>query len=332
MNNFFQGKKVLVTGGTGLIGVPLVRGLLRAGADVKVVSLDKESPFEDKVVFIRGDLCESAVCAEAVKNVDVVFHLAGLKGGIGVSQSKASTFLVKNILMNTLLMEVARKANIGRFIYASSICIYPPARIFKEENAWKGFPHPSDRFGGMAKLIGEMQIEAYRLQYHLENFFIARPTNTYGPYDNFNPVSSLIIPALIHRVFKGENPLVIWGDGSAVRDFIFCEDVADFLMLMVAENASGPFNVGSGVPVSIKTVAETVARQAEKFIGKKVILRWDKTKAAGERFRVASIQKAKTQLGWSPKTDLNTGILKTIEWYVAHRSFLPDRYTILSEE
>ena len=229
-------------------------------------------------------------------------------------------------------MEATRKAKVERFLYTSSICIYPPAKCFKEKDAWTGFPHLSDRFGGMAKLIGEMQIEAYKLQYNLENFFIARPTNTYGPYDDFNPISGLIIPALIYRVFNGENPLNIWGDGSAVRDFIFSEDVADFLILMVIKNTPGPFNVGSGKPTSIKTVAKTIVSNAEKFIDKKISLCFDKTKPIGEKYRVVSIEKAKVQLGWSPKTDISLGILKTVDWYHSNKLTLLKRYNIISED
>ena len=332
MDSYFNKKKVLVTGGTGLIGIPLVKKLYEMGAEVRVVSLDAESHFASPVEFIKGDLCDKDLCAEVVKNVQVVFHLAGIKGGIGVAYSKASTLLLKNILMNIEIMEAARKANVDRFLYTSSICIYPPAKVFKEENAWTGFPHPSDKFGGIAKLIGELQIESYKLQYNLGNFFIARPTNTYGPFDNFNPVSSLIIPALIYRIFNGENPLTIWGDGSAVRDFIFSEDAADFLILMVIKNCPGPFNVGSGKPISIKKVAEIIARNAEKFIGKRINLRFDKTKPMGEKYRVTDIKKAITQLGWSYKTDIESGILKTLEWYSLNKTQLLKRYNVLNEE
>jgi len=332
MKDYFYNKKVLVTGGTGLIGIPLVKKLLDKGAKVRVVSLDEEFTFEGNVEFIKGDLCDKDFCVRVTKGMQVVFHLAGIKGGIGLAHSKAASFLIKNILMNTQVMEAAREKGIERFLYASSICIYPPAEVFEEENALTGLPHFSDRFGGMAKLVGEMQIEAYKLQYKLGNFFIVRPTNTYGPYDNFNPESGLVIPALIRRIFEGENPLKIWGDGSAVRDFIFSEDVADFLILMVERNIPGPFNVGSGEGVTIKTVAQTIARHAEKFIGKEITIQWDRAKPTGEKYRIASIQKARAQLGWSPRIDLDAGILKTVEWYEINKSKLLERYTILSGE
>jgi len=332
MSTYLYKKKVLVTGGTGLIGIPLVKQLIAIGSEVRIVSLDKVSPFGSKAEFIRGDLCDKDFCADIVKGIQVVFHLAGIKGGIGVAQAKAASFLVKNVLMNIQIMEAAREASVERFLYASSICIYPPAKIFEEKNAWAGFPDPSDRFGGMAKLIGEMQIEAYKLQYNLENFIIARPSNTYGPYDNFNDVSALVIPALIYRIFEGEDPLTIWGDGSAVRDFIYSKDVADFLILMVNKNASGPFNVGSGRPISIKKLAKVIVSQAEKFIKKKVRIRWDMREKTGEQWRVVSIEKAKTQLGWSAKTDLTTGIYNTIKWYSLNKSNQLERYNILSDD
>lgn len=315
-----------------MIGIPLVKKLLKKNARVRIASLDEGIALGGDVEFMKGDLCDKRFCKKVMKGVRVVFHLAGIRGGIGVARSRAATFLTKNVLMNTLLMEEARNASIERFLYVSSICIYPPAKVFREKDAFTGLPHPSDRFGGIAKLVGEMQIDAYRLQYGLENFFIARPTNTYGPYDNFNIDAALVIPALIYRIFQGENPLRIWGDGSAVRDFVFSDDVADFLILMVEKNETGPFNVSSGKAVSIKTIAETIARNAGKITGRKINIEWDPGKPSGEKYRVASIDKARKSLGWTPQTTLDEGIFRTIEWYRSNRSNLPKRYTILSEK
>jgi len=332
MYNYFKGKNVLVTGGSGLIGIPLVKKLVETGAYVRVVSLDEKSPFEDSIDFIKGDICNKEVCESILEGIDVVFHLAGIKGGIGLGQKKASTFLVNNILMNMQIMEAARKAQVDRFLYASSICIYPPAQVFEEKNAFCGFPHPSDKFGGMAKLIGEMQIEAYKLQYDIDNFLIVRPANTYGPYDNFNPESALIIPALVYRAFDGENPLKIWGDGTTIRDFVFADDVADFMLLMTEKNVNISLNVGSGEPVSIKSIAEKVVQQVEKVLNKKITIIWDTTKPSGEKYRVTSIEKAKSNLGWTPQISLDSGIEQTVRWYNDNKSNLFNRYSIISEE
>jgi len=329
--SYLQGKKVLVSGGTGLIGIPLVKKLHGAGAQVRVVSLDEKSPFTDSVEFVWGNLCDRAKCDEILDDIEVVFHLAGIKGSIGVAEKKAATFLVDNIMMNINMMEAARQSRIERFMYASSICIYPPAQVFEERNAFSGLPHPSDKFGGMAKMIGEMQIEAYKLQYDLENFFTVRPANTYGPYDNFNPISALIVPALIYRVFGGENPLTVWGDGSAVRDFIFSDDVADFMIEIVEKNERTPLNVGSGDPVDIKLVAETVVRQAQDILGHKVEIAWDRSKPTGEKFRVTSIKKSKEILGWTPKVSLEEGIKRTVRWYSDNKDRLFKRHDIMSE-
>jgi GDP-L-fucose synthase len=332
MGKYYYNKKVLVTGGTGLIGIPLVKKLKAAGAQVRIVSLDAGFPPDKEIEFIRGDLCDKEFCSKAVRGMRAVFHLAGIKGGIGVAQSKAASFLIKNILMNIQIMEASRLAGIERFLYASSICIYPPARVFEEKNAWSGLPHPSDRFGGMAKLVGEMQIEAYKQQYSLADFLIARPTNTYGPHDNFNAASGLIIPALISRIFDGERPLKVWGDGSAVRDFIFSDDVADFLMLLMERNIPEPLNVGSGLPVTIKSVVETIVKHAELSTGRKIAVKWDLGKPAGEQYRVTSIEKARNTLGWEPRIDLETGISRTIEWYSKNKTKLLKRYSILSTD
>ncbi|MHC4329150.1 MAG: NAD-dependent epimerase/dehydratase family protein [Planctomycetota bacterium] len=323
---------ILVTGGTGLIGIPLVEKLDRMGANIRVVSLDDESPFAENIEFVRADICEREVCKSVLKDIDIVFHLAGIKGGIGVAKTKASTFLLKNILMNIQIMEAAREAKVRRFLYTSSICIYPPAEVFEEKNAFAGLPHPSDIFGGISKLVGEMQIEAYKLQYKTEGFLTIRPGNTYGPYDNFNGTSALIIPALIQRVVGGENPLIVWGDGSAVRDFVYADDVADLMILMVQENTTTPLNAGSGEPLTIKAVAETIVKHAENILDRKIDIEWDTSKPQGEKYRVTSIEKAKAMLGWSPKVSFDAGIEKTIKWYTANKSKLIKRYSIMSED
>jgi len=155
----FKGKNVLVTGGTGLIGISLVKKLDKMGTNIRVVSLDDGSPFAENIGFVRADICEREVCKSVLKDIDIVFHLAGIKGGIGVAKTKASTFLLKNILMNIQIMEAAREAKVRRFLYTSSICIYPPAEVFEEKNALAGLPHPSDRFGGISKLVGECRRE-----------------------------------------------------------------------------------------------------------------------------------------------------------------------------
>lgn len=328
----FAGRNVLVTGGTGLIGIPLVRKLSNMGATVRVVSLDERSPFDDGVEFVKADLCRREVCDEAVRDIDTVFHLAGIKGGIGVAKTKAATFLLKNILMNIQIMEAAREAQVKRLLYTSSVCIYPPAGVFEEKDAFTGLPHPSDRFGGISKLVGEMQIEAYKLQYETEGFMTIRPGNTFGPYDNFNSASALIIPALIQRVVGGEDPLTVWGDGSAVRDFVYADDVADLMILMVQKNVAEPLNAGSGEPLTIKTVAETIVRHAKEILGREIGIEWDTSKPQGEKYRVTSIEKAGSELGWSPKVSFDAGIANTINWYVENKSKLIARYSIMSED
>lgn len=331
-NTPFKGKNILVTGGTGLIGIPLVNKLVRLGGAVTAVSLDGASPFDKSVAFVRADLCEPDVCERLMAGKDIVFHLAGIKGSIGVAKTRAATFLIKNLLMNTLVMEAARKANVEKFLFASSICIYPPASVFEEKNAFTALPDVSDRFGAMSKFIGEMQIETYGLQYSLKNFFIARPANTYGPFDNFNPASALVIPGLIYRIFSGENPLRIWGDGSAIRDFVFCDDVAEAMVRMVIQNKVGPFNIGSGRPVAIKDLVGIIVESAQKSMGKKVNVEWDASKPSGEKFRVTSIDRIKRETGWEPAIGLEEGIFQTIDWYEHNKLSLLQRYSILSEE
>ena len=321
----YRNKKVLVTGGTGMIGAQLVELILNRGASVRVVSLDDPSRAHPRVEFLRGNLMDWDFCKEVTKGMDYVFHLAGVKGSTGIGRSKAASFFVSNLLMNTLVMEAARLAGVERFLYTSSIGVYPPVEVFVEDRAWDGPPHHADFYGGWAKRMGELQAEAYRLEYGWDKIAIVRPANVYGPYDNFDPKTAMVVPALISRAAGGENPLVVWGDGSAIRDFIFARDCARGMLLALEKGANcTPINLGSGQGVSIRQLVETILRC---FPNPPEVV-WDTSKPSGQRIRVMDIGRAKEMLDFQPRTSLEEGVRETVEWYLSNSDRAGNRFNV----
>ena len=287
--SFYKNKKVLVTGGTGLIGMPLVKILIKKKAKVTVVSLDSKKRAPKGCKFIRTDLRELSNCLKVCKGKDIVFHLAGVKGSPKMTMQKPASFMVPTIIFSFNMMEAARRSNVKRFMFTSSIGVYAPSKIFKEDDVWKTFPSNNDRFAGWAKRVCELQAEAYKIQYNLKNFSIVRPANVYGPGDNFDPNNAMVIPSLINRAISGENPLTVWGDGSAIRDFIYSEDVAKGMLKVVEKNYNKPVNLGSGKGVSIKKIANAIAKMVP---GGPIKIIWDKTKPSGDKMRKMSTKRA----------------------------------------
>jgi GDP-L-fucose synthase len=313
---FYQGRAVLVTGATGLIGREVVRLLVAAGARVRASCFNPPIDPAPGVEYIRGDLMDRQVCAALAAGMEFVFHLASIKGSVGIGRTRAADFFVKPLLMNTHMMEEARKAGVARYLFASSVCVYAPATLFVEDRAWDAPPHPSDAFAGWAKRMGEMQAEAYREQYGWNRVAIVRPVNIYGAYDNFDPQTALVIPALIARVASGEDPLVVWGDGTAVRDFLHSRDAARGMLLALEKYACGaPVNLGSGVGHSIREIVDAILTAA----GRRPEVVWDTSKISGEQYRVADMTKAREHLGFVPQVSLKDGIQETWNWYVENR-------------
>lgn len=325
-NNIFKNSKVLVAGGTGMIGKQLVKLLLDRGASVRIASLDDPKRADEKTEFIRVDLRSLDNCMSACVGMDYVFNLLCIKGSPAATSKKPASFFVPMIMFNTNLAEAARVAGVKWYMYTSTVGVYPPAQIFHEDSVWKGFPSENDKYAGWAKRMGELQLEAYKIEYNFNNFSIVRPANVYGPYDNFNPKNSMVIPSLIKRAIDGENPFVVWGDGTPIRDFINSRDVARGMLYVVENKITEPVNLGSGSGISIKNLVGIIVNNLEN----KPEVVWDASKPNGDAIRKMNVERI-TKYGFKTEVPFEQGIKEAMQWYKENKNNLEIGYNIFNE-
>jgi len=304
----FEGKRVLVTGGTGMIGIPLVKKLVERGAAVRVVSLDRDDKRKvDGANYYKADLTSYKECRIACDEVEYVFHLAGIKGSPKMAALQPADFMVPLLQFNTNMMEAAKRNNVKKYLFTSSVGVYHPAPVLREDDVWETFPSEHDKFAGWAKRMGELQAEAYRIQYDWKDIYIVRPANVYGPFDNFDPNNSMVIPAMISKAIN-TGVIDLMDDGQATRDFIYSEDVAEGMIHVFEKGYTHPMNFGSGDGYTICTIANTIA----EITGATVTLGDSVT--YGDKIRLMDIERAKS-LGFQAGTSIKVGLEKTIEWY-----------------
>jgi GDP-L-fucose synthase len=325
--NFFYKKKILVTGGTGMIGIPLTKFLVDAGANVTSASLDKIKPIRG-VKYIYADLRNFENCLDITKKKDIVFHLAGIKGSPKMSKEKPASFFVTTIKFSLNMMEASLKNKVNDYLFTSSVGVYAQKELLKEEDVWKTFPSENDRFAGWAKRICELQAQCYEIENKWKNIFVVRPANVYGPYDNFDEKNAMVIPSLISKAFKTKNDKIeVWGDGKPKRDFIFSEDVAKGMMKVVKKRFRSPINLGSGKAVSIKKISELIANNVPNSPLKIV---WKKKFATGDSVRLMSIKLSK-KINFEPEIGIEEGIKKTIQWFNNNKKSYKQRYNSFLE-
>lgn len=300
-------KTVLVTGGTGFLGSYVVDLLKQKGVKRIIVPSSKEC-----------DLTERTNCSAIVKDVHIVFHLAGKVGGIGLNREKPAELFYDNIMMGTQLIHEAKEAGVEKFIALGTICSYPKfAPVpFTEDSIWQGYPEETNAPYGLAKKMLLVQSQAYRQQYNFKSIVVF-PTNLYGPKDNFDPTSSHVIPALILKVHNAKknnsNQILVWGDGSPTRDFLYVEDAAQGIILAAEKyDDPRPINLGSGREISIKELVNTIT----KLMDYKGSISWDTSKPNGQPRRCVSNKRAEKELGFKPMVDLDEGLKRTIDWFV----------------
>ncbi|HNV65309.1 MAG: GDP-L-fucose synthase [Smithellaceae bacterium] len=307
-----KNKRIIVTGGKGFLG----KHLLKKFTDYGCRNID----VADLPEFNLTNIDDIRRMYEE-KKPDIVIHLAAKVGGIGFNQEKPAELFYDNLIMGSQLMHEACLRNIEKFVALGTICAYPKFTPvpFKEEDIWKGYPEETNAPYGLAKKMMLVQSQAYRQQYGFNSIFLL-PVNLYGPGDNFDPRSSHVIPALIKKCFdaldKKEASIEVWGTGAATREFFYVEDAAEAIFLAMEKyNKSDPVNIGAGFEISIKELAELIVNLS----GFKGTIIWDKTKPDGQPRRMLDTSKASKEFGFQAKTDLITGLTKTINWFRKNR-------------
>ena len=306
---FWEGKKVLVTGGAGFLGSFVVEKLTgERGVDSDDIRIPRSRDI---------DLRVWENCVKAVKDVDIVIHVAGRGGGIGYNRNYPGTLFYDNLIMNTQMMEAARQEGVEKFAGIGTVCSYPKHTPvpFKEEDLWDGYPEETNAAYGLAKKMMLVQSQAYRQQYGFNSIHLLM-VNLYGPRDNFSPEASHVISALIKKIFdakeSGKDYIEVWGTGKATREFLYVEDAAEGIILATEKyDNSEPVNLGSGFEISINDLVELVAEMAG-FAGE---IRWDTTKPDGQPRRCLDVSRAKEEFGFEAKVNFREGLARTIEWY-----------------
>ena len=305
-------KRITVTGGKGFLGGHLIAKLRDKGYQKIAVAGRPEYDFVN-----LGDIKRMY---EATKP-DVVIHLAATVGGIGFNQEHPASLFYDNIMMGVQLIHEGYLRKIDKFVALGTICAYPKFTPvpFKEDDIWNGYPEETNAPYGLAKKMMLVQSQAYRNQYGFNSIFIL-PVNLFGPGDNFDPLSSHVIPALIKKcvdaVASGEREIIVWGTGKATREFFYVEDAAEAIILAMEKyNKSDPVNIGAGFEISIRDLVGLII----ELTGFKGIVTWDETKPDGQPRRMLDTTRAYHEFGFKARTDFRVGLAKTIEWYRSHR-------------
>ncbi len=295
--------KTLVTGGSGFLGSHIVERLQAAGHEVVVPrSLDY-------------DLTREADAARLFREAapELVIHVAALAGGIGANRAAPARFWHANLLMGAHVLEQSRLVGVGKLVLLGTICSYPKFTPvpFREDDLWNGYPEETNAPYGIAKKAHLVGAQAYREQYGLNAIYLL-PVNLYGPRDNFDLETGHVIPHLIRKMVESRDQVVLWGDGSPTREFLFVEDCAEGVVLAAeGYEAPEPVNLGSGEEISIHDLAQLVA-ELTGFEGEIV---WDRSKPNGQPRRRLDISRAEALFGFRARTGLREGLKRTVAWY-----------------
>ena len=315
MAEFWPNKRVVVTGGAGFLGSFVVEQLRRKGCRNIVVPRSRDYDLV-QMEAVRRLYAES--------NPDVVIHLAARVGGIGANQANPGRFFYDNLMIGTQLIEIGRERGLEKFVAIGTICAYPKfAPVpFKEDDIWAGYPEETNAPYGLAKKMMLVQSQAYRQQYAF-NSIVLFPVNLYGPRDNFDLETSHVIPALIRKCAEaqeaGASEIILWGDGTPTREFLYVEDAAEGILLAAEQyNDSQPLNLGTGEEVTIRKLAGIIAEE----VGYEGRINWDTTRPNGQPRRCLDVSRVKQAIGFQAKHSLREGLKKTIRWYRANRHSL----------
>jgi GDP-L-fucose synthase len=305
-------KNILVTGGSGFLGRHVVQSLVEAGANPARIATPRSKDC---------DLRSAENCQSALAGQDIAIHLAAHVGGIGLNQKKPGELFYDNLMMGVNLIHQAHLTGVSKVVVVGTICAYPKFTPvpFQEEDLWNGYPEETNAPYGVAKKALLVQLDAYRQQYGLSGVYLL-PVNLYGPWDNFNPDSSHVIPALIRKLDEAkqrkDDVVAVWGDGSPTREFLYVEDAARGIVMATQHyDGAAPVNLGTNYEISIKDLVELLAELME-FEGK---IHWQTDKPNGQPRRCLDTQKADKLFGFKAQMSFREGLKRTIDWWTAHR-------------
>jgi GDP-L-fucose synthase len=310
--NFWQNKRVCVTGGAGFLGSFVLEKLEERGAKEIFVP-----HIEDYDLTLLEDIKRMLDEAQP----DLIIHLAALAGGIEANRERPADFFYQNLMMGVPLMHESWERGVEKFVAIGTICAYPKFTPipFKEENLWEGYPEETNAPYGLAKKMLLVQAQAYREQHGFNAIYLL-PVNLYGPRDNFNLVTSHVIPALIRKCVeaqeRGEKEIVVWGTGSPTREFLYAGDAAEGILLAAERyNGSEPVNLGSGMEISIKELVNLITRLTV-FEGEIV---WDTSKPDGQPRRALDTQRAFEYFDFKAQMPFEEGLRRSIDWFKENR-------------
>ena len=303
--------KVLLTGGTGFLGRNLTSFLKEK--DYQVASIG--SSF--------WDLRDQNTCHRLIdqSSPDVIIHAAGSVGGIGANQENPGKFMYENLIMGANMIEASRKCEVNKFILLGTVCAYPKHTPvpFTEAEIWNGYPEETNAPYGIAKKALMKLLETYHEQYDMNSVNLI-PVNMYGPHDHFNLTSSHVIPALILKFYEamkeGKREVSVWGTGKASREFLYAPDCCEAIELAIQKDVGPePMNIGTGKEITIKDLVTEIGEQ----MGYEGTIIWESDKPDGQPRRCLEVTRAKDRLGFEAKTDLQTGLKQTIEWFLGEQ-------------
>ncbi|MCX5666780.1 MAG: NAD-dependent epimerase/dehydratase family protein [Candidatus Omnitrophica bacterium] len=316
---FYKGKTVLVTGGAGFVGLHIIKELLKQDAKVRTTIHHRPLPVKvGNIEKISADLTKEADCLAAVKGVDYVFHAAGAVSAAGVTVNNPMFAITENLILTARMLQAAWAGGVSRFLVFSSSTAYPVADYpVKEEEMWNGPPHSAYLGYGWMRRYLEKLSEFVASKSNMK-IAVLRPTAVYGQWDNFDPQTSHVIPALIRKAVDKKDPYEVWGSGEEIRDFLHVTDLARACLLMLEKYATcDPINIGYGKTITVKEIVRIILKAAGHHSARVV---FDKSKPTTIPIRMVDTSKSKRLLGFEPKVSLEDGLTDTVLWYRERRS------------